>query len=116
MKNILSWWLKFLIGDLISFPLVILFILISTIIIESSNGGANVWSPPLLPQIGPAHFGTLIGKGIMFLIPDFIKLIKEAIGLKPMPISVGLGTYFGGAAGAFGGGVGLLGQVGSVSL
>lgn len=115
-KNAFSWWLKNLLGNLISFPLVVLFMLIATILIESSNSGANVWNPPLLPQMGSAQFGTLIGIGIMFLIPDFIKLIKEAIGLKPLPIQVGLGTYFGGTTAALGGGIGLLGQVGSVSL
>lgn len=115
-KNVFGWWLKNLLGDLISFPLIVCFMLISTIMIESSNNAANVWSPPLLPQIGPAYFGTLIGIGVMFLIPDFIKLIKEAIGLKPLPIQVGLGTYFGGAGAAVGGGLGLLGQVGTISL
>ncbi|MFA6017203.1 MAG: hypothetical protein WC744_03900 [Patescibacteria group bacterium] len=115
-KNVFGWWLKNLLGDLISFPLVICFMLIATILIESSNSGANIWSPPLLPQMGSAYFGTLIGIGIMFLIPDFIKLIKEAIGLKPLPIQVGLGTYFGGTSAAVGGGLGLLGQVGSISL
>lgn len=115
-KNVFSWWIKNLLGDLISFPLVVLFMLIATILIESSNSGVSVWSPPLLPQIAPAYFSTLIGIGIMFLIPDFIKLIKEAIGLKPLPIQVGLGTYFGGTSAVVGGGVGLLGQVGSISL
>lgn len=115
-KNAFSWWLKNLLGDLISFPLVVLFMLIATILIESSSSGANIWNPPLLPQMGSAQFGTLIGIGIMFLIPDFIKLIKEAIGLKPLPIQVGLGTYFGGAGAALGGGMGLVGQIGSVSL
>jgi hypothetical protein len=115
-KNVFSWWLKSLLGDLISFPLVVLFMLVATILIESSNSGASVWSPPLLPQMGPAYFSTLIGIGIMFLIPDFIKLIKEAIGLKPLPIQVGLGTYFGGTTAAVGGGIGLIGQIGSASL
>jgi len=115
-KNIFSWWFKNLLGNIISFPLVICFIIISTILIESSNSSAYVWSPPLLPQMGQTQFATLIGIGIMFLIPDFIKLIKEAIGLKPLPIQIGLGTYFGGAGAAVGGGVGLLSQIGGISL
>ena len=36
--------------------------------------------------------------------------------MKPLPISIGLGTYFGGTSAAVGGGIGLIGQVGSVSL
>ncbi len=115
-KNAFSWWLKNLLGDLISFPLVVLFMMIATILIESSSNGGNVWNPPLLPQMGSAQFGTLIGIGVMFLIPDFIKLIKEAIGLKPLPIQVGLGTYFGGTTAAVGGGMGLVGQYGSAML
>jgi len=114
--NAFGWWFKNLLGDIITFPLVILFMIVATILIGSPNSGGYVWTPPLIPHLDPVQFSTLIGVGVMFLIPDFIKLIKEAIGLKPLPIQVGLGTYFGGTSAAVGGGVGLLGQIGSISL
>jgi len=113
-KSVFSWWFKNLLGDIIPFPLVVLFMIIANIMIEMSSK-YTYWSPPLLPSSSP-EFSLLIGVGIMFLIPDFVKLIKEAIGLKPLPISIGLGTYFGGTSAAVGGGIGLIGQVGSVSL
>ena len=113
-KNVFSWWFKNLLGDIIPFPLVVLFMIIANIMIEMSSK-YSYWSPPLLPSSSP-EFSLLIGVGILFLIPDFVKLIKEAIGLKPLPIQVGLGTYFGGAAGAVGGATGVLGQFGSIWL
>lgn len=113
--NAFSWWFKNMLGDIIPFPLVILFFMVANIMIETASSGSNFWSPPLLSFNTP-EFSVLIGIGILFLIPEFVKLIKEAIGLKPMPIQIGLGTYFGGTAAAIGGATGLIGQFGSLML
>ena len=45
-----------------------------------------------------------------------VKIIKEALGIKDLPIAIGLGTFFGGVSAGVGGGMGLLGQIGSMSL
>lgn len=113
-KNIFSWWIKNLLGNIIPFPLVVLFMIIAKIIAESTTT-TSYWTPPLLPGTSP-EFSVLIGVGILFMIPDFVKTIKEAFGIKPMPVNIGLGTYLGGAGAAVGGATGLVGQVGSLSL
>ena len=58
----------------------------------------------------------MIGLGLIFLIPDFVKAAKEALGIKDLPFTIGVGTFFGGVTTGVGSGVGLLGQIGSVSL
>ena len=61
-------------------------------------------------------FRLMIGLGIIFLIPDFIKTLKEALGIKELPFNIGVGTYFGGVATGVGGVTGVLGQFGSLAL
>ena len=38
------------------------------------------------------------------------------MGIKELPFNIGVGTFFGGVAAGVGGGIGLVGQIGSVSL
>jgi len=45
-----------------------------------------------------------------------IKFTKEAVGAKPLPFNIGVGTFFGGAGALVGGGMGLMGQFSSLSL
>ncbi|MBI4225549.1 hypothetical protein HY612_00375 [Candidatus Roizmanbacteria bacterium] len=115
-RNVFSWWLKNLFGNIISFPLVVILLIVGNIIIESPSAGGSIWIPPLLPYIDHADFVILIGIGILFLIPDLVKMVKELMGIKGLPISVGLGTYFAGAGAAAGGALGLVGQYGTLSL
>ena len=76
---------------------------------------------PQHKKMGEIMVETIKSVGIPYnilpgTISDAEKVIKEAIGLKPLPIQFGLGTYFGGSTAALGGGVGLLGQIGSISV
>lgn len=116
-RNVFSWWLKSIFGNLLAFPVTIAIFLIGYIIVNSSvdQGYANL-RLPYLNGIDPSSFKMLIGLGLIILIPDLVKVIKEALGIKDMPINIGIGTFFGGAGAALGGGVGLLGQFGSLSL
>ena len=71
---------------------------------------------PYLYGIDSNSFRLMIGLGLIFLIPDFIKTIKEALGIKELPFNIGVGTFFGGVAAAGGGALGLTGQWGSMYL
>lgn len=116
-KNVFTWWLKSIFGSLLAFPVTIAVFLIGYIIVNSSvdQGYANL-RLPYLNGIDPSSFKILIGLGLIILIPDLIKVIREALGIKDLPINIGVGTFFGGAAAIGGGSVGLLGQIGSFSL
>ena len=116
-KNIFVWWLKSILGNLLAFPVTIAVFLIGYIIVNSSvdQGYANL-RLPYLNGIDPSSFKILIGLGLIILIPDLVKVIREALGIKDLPLNIGVGTFFGGAAAIGGGGVGLLSQVGGISL
>lgn len=116
-KNVFAWWLKSILGNLLAFPVTIAIFLIGYIIINSSvdQGYANL-RLPYLNEIDPRSFKILIGLGLIILIPDLVKVIKEALGIKDLPISIGIGTFFGGAAAVGGAAMGGVGQFGSISL
>lgn len=115
-KNAFGYWFKNLFAELITFPVVVILFVITYVIIHTPTSVGNLWTPPFLTDINPNAFTALLGFGIMFQIPDFIKLVKELIGAKDMPVGLNLGTFFGGATGVGGGAIGMLSQIGTLSL
>lgn len=97
-------WFKNLIGELLVIPVTTILMLVSAIIVNIPQGQTALWEPPFIHNIYPKAFNVVIGIGILFLIPDFIKLAKESIGIKDQKgLNLGAGTFFG-ATGAVGGG------------
>lgn len=115
-KNAFKFWILNIIGCLIPFPIIVFVFLLAYIIIFQTAASDMTGRLPYLYGIDSNSFRLMIGMGIIFLIPDFIKAIKEALGIKELPFNIGVGTFFGGVSAGAGGAVGLLGQVGSVSL
>ncbi len=117
-QNMFFKWIRNLAGHLLAFPMVVVLLLVSRVIVDLSFTTANgnkFWSPPFLYSANPQAFTTLIGLGILFLIPDLIKAVREAIGIKPSPLKVGAGLFFGGVAGAGGAATSVFGKFGTFS-
>ena len=104
-KNTFSWWFKNMLANLITFPFVILIIIVSDIIykINLQVGTNQFWAPPFLYPLNQDSIIILVGLGLYLILPDLVKALKEALGAKGLPFSLGLGTFFGGAATALGG-------------
>lgn len=115
-RSAFSYWFKNLLGNLITFPVVITLIVVGGLLSQVSTSNSNLWNPPFIYGFDPNSFATLLGLGIILLIPDLVKTTKDALGVKDMPFSIGLGTYFSGAGAAVGGSTGLLGQFSSINL
>lgn len=109
-------WIKNLIADLLVFPLVIVLILVSHIVVNSPVGTNVFWQPPFLYTQQPQAFNILVGIGILFMIPNFIKAIKKAMGIKESGLRFGLGTFFAGAGAGLAGGTRMLQQYGSLAI
>jgi len=116
-------WLKLLVANLLAFPVTIGIILLSNIIVaipsSVGNGGKLVplWTPPLLYSSFtiPDAFSVLVGVGILFMIPNILKSLKQWMGLKDGLLSgVGAGMFFGGIGAAAGGGMGGLNKYASI--
>jgi len=115
-KSSFSFWLKNVFANLLVFPLVAILITIAAILTHIPPGAGELWRPPFLYDINAGSFSILIGLGILFMIPDFIKTVKEALGAKGLPFAFGLGTFFGGAGAAVGGALGMTGKFSSLML
>lgn len=111
-----NWWIKNLFGNLVSFPFVMLIIMISDIIIKINTqvGQDKFWSPPFLYPLDQTAITFLFGLGLYLILPDFVKIIKEFLGVKPLPLTIGISTFFAGT-GAFFGAQGGLGAITSLT-
>ena len=94
--NAFSAWFRNLLANLAVFPLVMIMLLIATIVSDAAANTANLWRPPGLAGnfVGAglsSGVAGIIALGMLFLIPDFVKAIKELLKVKPV-IPVGAGA------------------------
>jgi len=115
-KNPFSYWIRNMIGELIAFPAVIIISIAGYAITHSMTPSSPAWQPPFLYGIEPKTFSVLIGTGIILLTPELIKILRELLGAKGVPLELGLGTFLGGAGVVAGGGMGMVGSFSSLML
>jgi len=115
-KSTFSFWFKNILINLLSFVVVIALILVSGALnhVLSNDIKQLPWAPPFIYGIDGKTVGVLVGLGIFLLIPDILKMIKEMLGAKGLPINIGPGIFFGGFGAAYGGGMGALQQASSL--
>ncbi len=114
-KNMLFNWVRSLVGDLIVFPTTAVLLAVSSTIVNSATNTASVpiWQAPLLSSQGQSgYLSILVGMGILFLIPNLVKKLKEILGIKPSGINLGAGIFFGGIGGV---GKSIMGPLGQFS-
>lgn len=95
-KSVFSFWLKNLLADILIFPVVITITILSYLITNILPSSGNIWTPPFLIGLNPQAFTTILGMGLFFMTPELVKIFKELIGAKGLPLNFGLGTFFGG--------------------
>ena len=96
-KSTFSFWIKNLFAELLTFPLVIIILLIGYIMaFNPATRLTDLWHPPFLTSMEPDALLYLIGMGLIFMIPDLVKMFKELLGAKGLPISIGPGAFFAG--------------------
>lgn len=114
-KKAFSYWFKSLFVEILSFPVVIIVFLLSYIIVNVFPSTGNIWQPPFLSQLDPSAFTVLLGIGLLFMTPDIVKLVKQLMGVKDLPISLGIGTFFAGAGTAWTSSMSTLQQMSSLA-
>ncbi len=102
-KKAFGWWFKNLFMEIMTYPIVVVIFVLSYLIMNTLPATTNVWRPPFLTELQAEPFIIMLAMGIVFLVPDLVKLLKDLMGIKPLPISIGLGTYFAGAGTFIGG-------------
>jgi len=109
-------WLKSLVGELITFPLVVGVFVLGSIIVDSASSG-NLVRFPFLVGIDAKSFGFIVGMMLLFMTPDLVKAVRQIFIPKPGILdAAGPGVFFGGVGAATGGAMSAMGQFGSVSL
>lgn len=104
-KSAFTDWLKNLVGELLTYPLIIVLIMISALIAQTdtvSTSTYNLWQPPFATNRSVNGFATLIAMVLLVNIPKIVDQVKEALGVKGGP-GYGVGSLFGGAIGGVGG-------------
>jgi len=114
-KNMFGFWFKQLFVNLLTFPIVIILMITTYVIVNIIPASGKIWTPPLLTELNPQAFTIMLGMGIFFMIPDLVKMIKESLGVKDLPVSFNLGTFFTGAGAAWGGAQAGVGQFTSLT-
>lgn len=115
-RNVFSFWFKNLIGELLTFPLTVIVFLVGYAIVHSFSN-AGLVTPPFLYGIKAQVFADLLGIGIVLVIPNIVKGVKEVLGLKGLPLfGLGPGTYLGGVTGVGKGAMTTLAPFSSISL
>jgi len=109
-KSTFSSWVKNLLLNLATWPLLIIMILISQILLNQPPSQGNLWLPPFLLSINPEYIRIIISMGILFMTPDLIRALKEMTGVKPMSLGLNFGAFTAGAGAIVGGTLGAAGQ------
>ena len=103
-RSVFGWWFKNLFAEIMTFPIVIAIFILGDVMVNQLAASNSIWKPPFLYSIENQNtFAMLFGLGLILLTPEIVKLLKEMIGVKPLPLSIGLGTFFAGAGAAVGG-------------
>lgn len=104
-RNDFSHWIKALAADLAVFPTIMVLFMISGIIAIIPTDQGNFWTPPFLSSaVNPNSFRMILSIGILFLIPNIVASIRGIFGIQESRLGFGPGLFFGGLAGAAGGG------------
>ena len=110
-RNAFSKWFKTLVADLLLFPLTLILITLSSAILAMNNNFQNIWQPPFLyTGVNQSAFNVLVAIGMLFMIPDIGKLVREFMGVKGSPLKFGFATFFAGGVAMSGGAMGGLGK------
>lgn len=116
-KSSFSTWIKHLMADIFTFPIVIAILTIGYVLSNQLSSAGDFWRPPFLNVVDPSLLPVFIGMGVMLMTPDLVKLTREQLfGIKDLPLNFGLGTYFAGAGAAGGGVMSGLGTLSTANL
>ncbi len=110
-RNSFSKWFRTLVADLILFPLTLILITLSSAILGMNNNFLNIWQPPFLyTPLNQSAFNVIVAIGMMYMIPDIGKHVREFMGIKGSPLKFGFSTFIAGGAALGTGAMGSLGK------
>jgi hypothetical protein len=113
-RSAFGYWFKQLFTELLTFPTVIMILILGRVVMEQTTTNAQYFSPPFLYHVDETAFKAILGMGLILMIPELVGLVKQMFGVKQMPVGINIGSFLGGAGVAAGGAFGILSQYGSL--
>lgn len=101
-KHAFSGWVKTLVAELLTFPLLIIITLVGYAVLQLNYEGST-FMLPFLYGVDPSDVSVLIGMGMILIIPDILARVKGAMGVKDSGLNFGPGTYLAGGLALLGG-------------
>ncbi|MDO8609210.1 MAG: hypothetical protein Q7R95_01560 [bacterium] len=100
-QSAFSNWIKGLIAELITFPVVVAIFILGSIIVDQSATN-NIIQLPFLVGIDTKSFSLILGMLLLFMTPDLVMAVKKFIVPKPglldsLTGGLGVGAFFAGA-------------------
>lgn len=114
-KKMFLMWLKNMTSNLIAFPIVSTLIILSSVITALDSEG-KLWTPPFLYSNQSSPILVLVSIGILFMIPDIVKVVRVGLGIKEGGLNIGSGLFFGGVTSATKTAMNPISQLGSFAL
>jgi hypothetical protein len=123
-KGTFTKWVQTIFVHLLTFPLVLILITVAGLIAnipvagdesiaQVQYGTGALWTPPFLYSRQAEGFVRLIGLVILFSIPNIVKQVKGALGVKDQP-GLGVGSLFTGAGVVAGGALAGVGKYSAI--
>lgn len=114
-KKMFLMWLKNMTSNLIAFPIISTLIILSSVITALDSEG-KLWTPPFLYSNQSSPILVLVSIGILFMIPDIVKVVRAGLGIKEGGLNIGSGLFFGGITGAAKTAMNPISQLGSLAM
>ncbi len=105
-RSVFGSWIKGLVAELMTFPLMMAIFLIGLIIFEVSASGTLIRFP-FTHRIDAGAWSLIVGMTFLFMTPDILKSIKKQIAPQSILPEGGIGVLFAGGAALFGAGKGI---------
>ncbi|OGK10416.1 hypothetical protein A2767_06505 [Candidatus Roizmanbacteria bacterium RIFCSPHIGHO2_01_FULL_35_10] len=105
-QSAFSSWFKNLVSELIVFPTIVTIFMLVTLIVNAIDTSSAIQFP-FMVGIDPKNFSFIVAMAILFLTPEFVKIVKQLFVPKPGVLDMaGLGTFFTGASTGLNAGLG----------
>lgn len=90
-------WFRNLLANVMVFPAVAAFLLIARVLMNKMTQGGDIWTPPMLgmPLLTANIVPALIALGFLLILHKVPEMVREALGVKPMPFGAAFGEAVG---------------------
>jgi hypothetical protein len=90
-------WFKNLLANVLVFPAVAAFLILSRVLMSSMTTGGDIWTPPMLgmPGLVANVVPVIIALGFLLMLHKVPEMVRAAFQIKPTPYGAAIGESLG---------------------